>query len=108
MSAGVAVVHRSRTSFKTSLTPCSYVSKLPGSGRQGRGITDMATILRSRAVLVFVCFVIHFAQAQTEQPLVVPADSPRWLLEGKASVTEYQGRKCILLDGGGATVKDFE
>jgi hypothetical protein len=37
-----------------------------------------------------------------------PADSPRWELEGQAKVAEYQGRKCLFLDGGAATVKDFE
>ncbi len=45
---------------------------------------------------------------QTQQTLSVSADSPRWILEGQAKPTEYQGRKCLLLDGGGATLKDFE
>jgi hypothetical protein len=40
--------------------------------------------------------------------IAVPAESPRWLLEGEAKPTEYQGRKCLALDGGGATLKDFE
>ena len=40
--------------------------------------------------------------------LSVPPDSSRWLLEGEAKTAEYQGRKCLLLDGGGATLKDFE
>lgn len=39
--------------------------------------------------------------------IAVPVDSPRWNLEGQASVVEYQGRKAILLDGGAATLKDF-
>jgi len=38
----------------------------------------------------------------------VPAESPRWELEGEAKPVEYQGRKCILLNGGAATLKDFE
>ena len=42
------------------------------------------------------------------QTLAVPSDSPRWELEGEAKPTEYQGRKCLMLDGGAATVKDFE
>jgi hypothetical protein len=29
-------------------------------------------------------------------------------LEGQAKPVEYQGRKCLLLDGGAATLKDFE
>ncbi|MBV8859497.1 MAG: hypothetical protein JOZ02_21375 [Acidobacteria bacterium] len=46
--------------------------------------------------------------SQTPQTLSVPADSPRWNLEGKAEVADYQGRKSIFLDGGAATLKDFE
>jgi hypothetical protein len=37
----------------------------------------------------------------------VAPDSPRWTLEGEARVAEYLGRKCLFLDGGGATLKDF-
>ncbi|HEV7682203.1 MAG TPA: hypothetical protein VGO68_08785 [Pyrinomonadaceae bacterium] len=48
------------------------------------------------------------AQAQTSEPLSIPADSSRWELQERASVTEYQGRKSLLLDGGAATLKDFE
>jgi hypothetical protein len=40
--------------------------------------------------------------------LSVPADSPRWDLQGQAKVAEYQGRKSLLLDGGAAILKDFE
>ena|SRR5882762_974724 len=47
------------------------------------------------------------ARSQTVQTLSVPADSPRWELEGEAKAAEYQGRKCLLLNGGGATLKDF-
>lgn len=50
-------------------------------------------------------------QAQTSQApqtLSVPPDSPRWTLEGEAKPVEYQGRKALLLNGGGATLKDFE
>jgi hypothetical protein len=45
---------------------------------------------------------------QPPQTLSLPADSPRWELEGAAKVVEYQGRKSLFLDGGAATVKDFE
>jgi len=41
-------------------------------------------------------------------PLEMPPDSPRWQLEGEAKPAEYLGRKCLLLDGGAAIVKDFE
>lgn len=45
---------------------------------------------------------------QAPQTLSVPADSSRWEMEGEAKPTEYQGRKCLMLDGGAATLKDFE
>jgi hypothetical protein len=51
---------------------------------------------------------VSAAQTQTPQTLSVPSDSPRWQLEGQAKTTEYQGRKCLFLNGGGATLKDFE
>ena len=38
----------------------------------------------------------------------VPPDSPRWELQGDARVADYQGRKCLRLDGGVAVLKDFE
>jgi hypothetical protein len=50
----------------------------------------------------------HGAQAQTTQTLSVSPDSPRWELEGEAKTADYQGRKCLLLNGGGATLKSFE
>src|SRR5262249_15110586 len=31
----------------------------------------------------------------------------RWDLEGEAKATEYQGRKCVMLNGGVAVLKDF-
>jgi hypothetical protein len=40
--------------------------------------------------------------------LSVAADSPRWDLQGQAKAVEYQGRNCLMLDGGAAVVKDFE
>src|SRR5690242_12419842 len=43
-----------------------------------------------------------------QQTLSIPPDSSRWELQGKANVAEYQGRKCLYLDGAEATVKDFE
>ncbi|HET7107317.1 MAG TPA: hypothetical protein VFI38_10950 [Candidatus Acidoferrum sp.] len=42
------------------------------------------------------------------QTLAVPPDSPRWDLQGEAKAAEYLGRKCLLLDGGAAVLKDFE
>jgi hypothetical protein len=45
--------------------------------------------------------------SQQTQVLSVPSDASRWDLQGKAKPAEYQGRKCLLLDGGAAIVKDF-
>ena len=39
--------------------------------------------------------------------LALPTDSPRWELEANAKPTEVQGRKCLMLDGGAASVKDL-
>ncbi|HEU0369773.1 MAG TPA: hypothetical protein VFR42_11205, partial [Candidatus Acidoferrum sp.] len=47
------------------------------------------------------------AQQSSTSQLSVPPDSPRWALEGEARVAEYLGRKCLFLDGGGATLRDF-
>lgn len=44
-----------------------------------------------------------FARAE-----LVPPDSTRWELEGRASVATYLGRPSLMLDGGAATIKDFE
>ena len=38
----------------------------------------------------------------------IPVDSRRWDLQGQAKVEEYQGRKCLALDGAAALLKDFE
>lgn len=66
-------------------------------------ITDHRPCTLCALVLVFA-----FASYAQTPPLVIPPDSSRWALEGQAKVAEYRGRKCILLDGGAATLKDFE
>src|SRR5262245_36680942 len=63
---------------------------------------------RALAVLALQLCLVLAAYSQTSQTLSLPVDSDRWLLEGKASLADYQGRKCLLLDGGAATAKDFE
>jgi hypothetical protein len=40
--------------------------------------------------------------------MTVPSDPSRWELEGQAKIVDHQGRPSILLDGGAATLKDFE
>ena len=54
------------------------------------------------ASLLFAAVSLH---AQT--PIGVPADPAKWELQGNASVVDFQGRKCLLLDGAEATVKDL-
>jgi hypothetical protein len=65
-------------------------------------------LLRHLALCVLIVFFESAAHSQTSQALSVPADSPRWELQEQAKVAEYQGRKCLLLDGGAAILKDFE
>jgi hypothetical protein len=58
--------------------------------------------------LTIASFLSVPAQSQTSQPVAVPPDSPHWDLQEEAKPTEYQGRKCLLLNGGAAVLKDFE
>jgi len=51
---------------------------------------------------------ISNSNTEPSNPLSAPPDSAFWELQGKASFTEYQGRKSIMLDGGAAFLKDFE
>jgi len=69
------------------------------------------------ALVAMTCtasFAAQEASAQSQlapvqpQTLSIPTDSPRWQLEGQAKAAEYQGRKCLLLNGGAAILKDFE
>jgi hypothetical protein len=62
----------------------------------------------SRHLAALALFAASAAHCQTPQTVSVPADSQRWDLQGEAKVAEYQGRKCLLLDGGAAILKDFE
>ncbi|MDT7816628.1 MAG: hypothetical protein QOJ42_6544 [Acidobacteriaceae bacterium] len=45
---------------------------------------------------------------QSVQAESVPADSPRWQLKGEAKTNEYLGRRCLGLQDGSASLKDFE
>lgn len=71
----------------------------------------MALQRNSRLVFVIgIAIGVFFlvASAAAQQTLSVPADSPRWDLQGEAKVDEYQGQKCLRMDGGAALLKDFE
>src|SRR6202171_2323919 len=50
----------------------------------------------------------YFQTAHTPATLSVPVYSPRGDLQGQARAAEYQGRKCLFLDGGAAVLKDLE
>ncbi|HMJ25296.1 MAG TPA: hypothetical protein VK475_05685 [Pyrinomonadaceae bacterium] len=49
-----------------------------------------------------------YQTAQRPRTLSVPPDSPLWELAGQAKASEYQGRKCLFLNGGAATLKDLD
>lgn len=55
-----------------------------------------------------VLFATLLAAAAHAQTISIPPDSPRWLLEGEARPADYQGRKSLYINGGGATLKDLE
>ena len=65
---------------------------------------DKSIKLMLRLGLGAVCLgAFWVAQAES-----IPTDSPRWHLEGKARATEYLGRRCLSLQDGRASLKDFE
>ena len=69
------------------------------------------TLLQFVALCVLALLFGSAACSQTQPApaaLSVPPDSPRWELQGTAKVTEHQGRKSLMLDGGLAVLKDFE
>lgn len=57
-----------------------------------------------RRFLLLVLLAACGAQAQT---ISLAPDSPQWELQGNAKVSEFQGRKALMLNGGAAGVKDF-
>ena len=65
-------------------------------------------MVRPFAVVLLVTATTLAAAPLQAQTLRLAPDSPRWLLEGKAEPATFLGRPCLLLDGGGATVKDFQ
>ena len=57
---------------------------------------------------ISIIFYAVMAHAQALQSLALPPESPRWQFDGQAKPADYLGRKSIFLDGGAATIKDFE
>jgi hypothetical protein len=61
------------------------------------------------AIALIATSLIATAQAHAEgNTVAVPPDSPRWALQENAKPMESEGRKCLMLDGGAAVLKDFE
>ena len=66
------------------------------------------SVLHSHLVSMSIALLLSVpGHSQTSQPLAVPPDSPRWDLQEEAKPVDYQGRKCLLLNGGAAVLKDF-
>jgi len=65
-------------------------------------------IARGLALLVPFFGAALPALARPADAVTLPPDSPRWELDGQAKAADYLGRRCLYLDGGAATVKDFE
>ena len=47
------------------------------------------------------------AYAEAQKTISVPPDAAHWDLQGGAKPATYKGKKCLMLDGGAAVVKDF-
>jgi hypothetical protein len=93
-----------------SMTDLSHTLLSPARHATPQAVTGQNRLIRfkARSLLALIALALLFRSAAHSQTLSVPPDSPRWNLEGQAKVAEYQGRKCLFLDGGGATVKDFD
>lgn len=65
-------------------------------------------MVRTFGVCALALLFIQLGSAQAPQTLSVPPDSPRWDLQGQARLADYQGRKCLMMDGGAALLNDFE
>lgn len=66
------------------------------------------TFATLRSLSAAACVLAGLLGSAHAETLAIPPDSPRWALQGQAKVAEYQGRKCLLLDGGAAILNDFE
>lgn len=62
-----------------------------------------------KMLLVLLLFAPALSMAaRSLDALEVAPGSPRWDLQGNAKATVYRGRKCLQLDGGAASLKEFE
>ena len=62
----------------------------------------------NRLLFFLTVALLPVAKASAQDTLSLPADSPRWALQGQASVADYLGRRSIMLNGGAAVVDDLE
>ena len=67
-----------------------------------------AVMLGQIALLALALPLTTPADSPAGGTLAVAPDSPRWDLQGQARLDEFQGRKCLHLDGGAAILKDFQ
>ncbi|MGE5603193.1 MAG: hypothetical protein ACM30E_09085 [Nitrososphaerales archaeon] len=65
-------------------------------------------MMRTLAIGALALLAASRGHAQASPPIAVPPDSPRWELQGQARPADHQGRRCLLLDGGAAVLRDFE
>ena len=70
-------------------------------------VLTLSVGLKTIAAIPIISFESTYL-TQMPQTLSVPPDPSRWLLEGQAKPAEYQGRKCLFINGGAATLKDLE
>jgi len=84
----------------TSELPVAGVLAPTSVGRPRAGVAQLAVVAALLAPAT--------ASSQMAASVTVPPDSSRWIFEGQAGVTDYLGRRCIMLDGGAATVKDMD
>lgn len=74
-------------------------------------VKSILHFFKSLLLIIFAAATTPLSQVVHAQPAQVQAiapDSSRWELEGQAKATEYQNRKSLFLDGGAATLKDFQ
>src|SRR5690349_6326027 len=65
-------------------------------------------LFRLLLLIIVTTPLTQVVQARVAQAQAIAPDSPRWELEGQAKATEYQNRKSLFLDGGAATLRDFQ
>src|SRR5512147_530553 len=84
-------------------------TKLAAGGRRRRSTSSTAAycMVPGRPALLLL-LVPAILTAQAPEGILAPPDSQHWTLEGRAAVSEYLGRTCLMLDGGLATLNQFE